>query len=193
MEDNFFTLRLQRGYAINASKARAALTNETRVFLENELLRSGDPVSLDNEFALVRSALCGDDGALDHVAHFGCLFRLDRFGVIPEIEIVHVPIVEPHPRVMGMIDTFSRPWFEGKAAGDDRAGCGAQRIKYRLGEGCRPDVGSKGLPVDGNVDAAPSFIDDHFDALAGSTLFCGHAKNDKQRCNGSSKVPYTCG
>src|SRR4029077_17064341 len=36
MEDNFFTLRLQRSYALNASKVWAALKNESRMFLQNE-------------------------------------------------------------------------------------------------------------------------------------------------------------
>ena len=53
-------------------------------------------------------------------------------GVVPEVEPVHVAVVEPESGVVRMVDAFARPWIERIAARDDRAARAADRIQHRL-------------------------------------------------------------
>jgi len=69
--------------------------NKSRVFFQNELLLTGDPVGFDFELASVGTALGQRNGAMPNVAHLGSVLGLDGFGVVPEIETIDVPVVKP--------------------------------------------------------------------------------------------------
>src|SRR5712691_9098904 len=98
-------------------------------------------------------------------AHFGRVFRLDGVGIIPEIDAIDVFIVEPKAGVMRMIDAFAGALLERKAASDDGAFGGAQRIENRFFERGGPDIGSEWLATDCDVDAACLFVDRDGDAV----------------------------
>ena len=61
---------------------------------------------------------------------------------------------------MGVIDAFAGALLERKAASDDGALGGAQRIEHGFFQGRRPDIGCEWLAIDGDVDAAGLFVDD---------------------------------
>ena len=95
------------------------------------------------------------DGAV-----FGTVGGLDGVGVIPEVEVVDVAVVEPESGVVGMVDSFAGEGLEGKAASDGGAvGCD-ERVEDGLALVGVPEVGGEGLAVDGDVDAMVGFVRD---------------------------------
>jgi hypothetical protein len=64
-----------------------------------------------------------------------------------------------------MVDTLARTRLEWKAAGDDGAFGGAERIENGLGEPFGPHIRGEGFSIDQDVDAAFSFIWDHANAV----------------------------
>src|SRR4029079_8234332 len=77
----------------------------------------------------------------------------------PEVEPVHVAMVEPEPDVMGMVDALAGPRIERKSPGDERAFRRADGIQHRLFQRRGPDIRRERLAVDRDVDALGAFID----------------------------------
>ena len=89
---------------------------------------------------------------------FGACAGRDRVGVVPEVEAVHVAVVEPEADVVRMIHALARPRLERIAARHDDAVRRAQRIEHRLLERRRPDVGRERLAADEDVDAPVGLV-----------------------------------
>ena len=65
------------------------------------------PFALDRQLALACAALRVDDLLMDDRAHLVAAIGRDRVGVVPEVEAVHVAVVEPQPDVVRMIDALA--------------------------------------------------------------------------------------
>src|SRR5216683_7655056 len=98
-------------------------------------------------------------------AHFGSIFQFDGVGIVPEIDAIDVFIVEPKAGVVRMIDALAGVLLERKAASDDGAVGGAQRIENGFFKRGGPDIGSERLAIDGDVDAASLFVDGDGDVV----------------------------
>jgi hypothetical protein len=101
---------------------------------------------------------------VEHGAHLRRVLGLDRVGVVPEVEPVHVAVVEPQTDVVRMVDALPGARVERKAARDERAVRGADGIEDRLLERGRPDVRGERLAVDRDVDPLARLVDDDLDA-----------------------------
>src|SRR5260370_17160060 len=143
------------------------------------MLVSGNPVGFNFQLVLLRAAFSQRDCAMTDVAHFGGVFGLDGFGVVPEIEAVNVAVVEPQASVVRMVDALARARFEREAAGDDGAFGGAKGIEDGLGELFGPDVSGEALAVDGNLDAAFPFVGASADSFRERLLPCGEAADEE--------------
>ncbi len=124
------------------------------------------PGGVDDELAGGCAAFGGDDAIVVDGAVFGAIFGLDGVGVIPEIEVVDIAVVEPEAGMVGMVDAFAGDGLEGEAARDGGAVGGDERIEDGLALVGVPEVGGEGLAVDGDVDAMGALVDGHVDALA---------------------------
>src|SRR5882724_12118014 len=102
---------------------------------------------------------------MENGAHLWSVFRFDGVGIVPEIDAVDAFIVEPKAGVVRVIDAFACALLEREAASDDSAFGGAQRIENGFFERRGPDVGGKGLAINGDVDAAGFFVDGDDDAV----------------------------
>src|SRR6266850_411708 len=167
LEINFFVESAQGGDAVYAAEAGPAAKDEVSMFLEQNCFVESDPIGFDVEFALLRTAFRGDDGLVDDGAHLWSIFRFDGVGIVPEIDAVDAFIIEPKAGVMRVIDAFAGALLERKAASDDGALGGTQRIQNGFFERGGPDVGSERLSIDGDVDATVLFVDGDSDAVAG--------------------------
>src|SRR3984957_15132911 len=113
-----------------------------------------DPVRIRNQFAARRTALGRKDPIENnHPPLWGASCR-NGFRIIPEVESIHVRVVEPQTIVMRMIRSLAWPRLERPAAcKGDSIGID-NRIKYRLLQRRRPDIRSERLPVDCDVDTS---------------------------------------
>src|SRR5262249_59872891 len=93
------------------------------------------------------------------------LFRFDRLRVVPEVEAVYVAVVEPQPDLVRMIDSFSGARIDGISPGDDSSVCSSKRIKDRLLDRDRPDVGCERFASDRDVNTPVCFIGDDLHVL----------------------------
>ena len=66
-------------------------------------------------------------------------------GVVPEVDAVHVAVVEPEADVVGVVHPLPGPRVEGEPARDQGAARGADGEEHRLGQPLGPDVGGEGL------------------------------------------------
>src|SRR5580704_19251159 len=106
------------------------------------------------------------------------VFFFDRVGVVPEVEVVHVAVVEPEADVVRVIYTLACTRLEWKAACYDGAvGC-AERIEDGLREVVGPDVGGEGLAVDHDVDAARGFVGENLDSRRGRAVLLGEGETE---------------
>src|SRR5258708_22202700 len=102
---------------------------------------------------------------MENRGNIGSIFGLDGVGIVPEIDAIDVFIVEPKAGVVRMIDALAGALLEREAASDDGAVGGAERIKNGFFKRGGPDVGSEGLAIDGDVDAASLFVDGDGDVV----------------------------
>jgi hypothetical protein len=86
--------------------------------------------------------------------------------VIPEVEAVDVSVVEPHPRMVRMVDALSWPGFKRIAARHRDSFISDQWIQNRLLQRCRPDVRGERLAVDSNVDTLMRLIGNNLNPFA---------------------------
>ncbi len=142
------------------------------------------PHRLDNQLSPVRSALGRDDLLLIDRPHLRAVLRLDRIGVVPEIKAIDIPIVEPHPRMVRMVNALSRPRLQRIATRHRNPLRRDQRIQNRLLQRRRPEIGSKRLPVDRNVDALMRLIGNNLNSLS-SAWRSKHSPNQThhKHCN----------
>src|ERR1700733_2454120 len=144
-----------RGLAANA----CVREDVARGLLKDVIAGSGGPGGVDGEFAGVCAALCGVDAVVANGAVFTSVGGFDGIGVIPEVEVVGVAVVEPEAGVVRVVDAFALDGLEGKTASDGGAiGCD-EGIEDRLALVGVPEVGGEGLAVDGDVDSMRSFVD----------------------------------
>src|SRR5580658_5199869 len=136
----------------------AARKDVARGLVENRLVFSGDPNRLDNQLAAIDAAASGHDPGVKDGAHPGARLGFYGVGVIPEIEAVHVSVVEPKARVVRVVDTFVGAGIERIAAGDGDALVCDERKEDGFLERRGPDVGGERCAVDGDVDAAMGLV-----------------------------------
>ena len=130
----------------------------------SDLAVGRDPVGFGRRARRARRRLSPTTIApMEDRAHLRSLRRLDRVGVVPEIEAVHVLVVEPQADVMRMIDALAGARRERPPARDDRAAGAANRIEHRLLDVVRPDVRRERLAADGDVDAPRALVRRHGD------------------------------
>jgi hypothetical protein len=133
---------------------------------EDVFTGGSDPGGVDGEFAGGCATLCGDDAIVTDGAVFGAVFRFDGVGVIPEVEVVGVAVVEPEAGMVRVIDALAGNGLEGIAAGDGGAVGRDERIEDGLALVGVPEVGGEGLAVDGDIDAVGGFAGDDLDSFA---------------------------
>src|SRR5882762_2198329 len=127
IEHNFFPDRLQRGDAVDAAEIGSAAEGKARVLLQDGLPLSGNPVGVNFKFPLLRTTLRESDRSVTNIAHLGRVFRLNSFRVVPEIETANIPVVEPRPDVMRMVDAFARTRIQRISSRNESALCVAPR------------------------------------------------------------------
>src|ERR1700730_18184936 len=177
-ERDFFMQSAQGGDALDAAESRPATKDEVGMLLEQYFLVVGEPIRFHIELALFRTAFCRNNGTMENGAHLWGIFRFDGVGIVPEIDAVDTLVVEPKAGVMRMIDAFAGALLERKAASDDGAFGGAQRIENGFSQGGRPDVGSEGLAIDEDVDAASVLVCNDGDSF-GWIWTCGDERSQK--------------
>src|SRR2546429_144812 len=141
LEIDFFVESAEGGDAVHAAESRPAPEDEAGVFLEQNFLVEGNPIGFDVELALIRTAFGRDHGAMENGAHLGGIFRFDGVGIVPEINAIDALIVQPKAGVMGVVDALAGALLERKAASDDGAFGGAQRIENGFFKRGGPDIG----------------------------------------------------
>src|ERR1700676_4601553 len=171
VEHNLLAPGLQCGNAVDATEIRSAPEHKSRVLPQDDLLLARDPVAVDFQLSFIRSALCHSNGAMADVPHLWRVFRLDGFRVVPEIETVDIPVVEPQPDMVRMVESFPRPRLKRKTACDDRAPSSAQRIENWLSQLFWPHVGGKRLAINKDVDAPLPFIRNYANPVGRGILF----------------------
>src|ERR1700722_4320199 len=129
---NLFIQRPKRRDAVHAAKIRPATEDKVRVFVEQNSFVEADPIGFNVELALLRATLCRNDGVLKNRTHLWSIFGFDGIGIIPEVESVHVFVVEPQAGVMRMIDAFTGELLQRIAASDDGAFGSAQGVEDRF-------------------------------------------------------------
>src|SRR5579859_3850058 len=157
---------LDRDNLIDYSRVTAVQKNIARGLLQKRLVFSSDPRRLDDKFAAIRAALGRDDFAVNDGAHLRAIFGLDGVGVVPEIEAIHVAVVEPQSGMMRMVDAFVGTRLEWVATGDGDAFIVDERIEHRLLQRRWPDIRGKRLAVNGDIDAAMRLVGDNLNAFA---------------------------
>ena len=150
--------RGERGDALDRARAERRVEDVLRVLAQDRLLVGPHPLLGRLEHALTRAALRRAHGAMHDRPVLRRLRRRDRVGVVPEVEVVHVAVVEPEAGVVRMIDALTGARLERIAARDDDAVRRAQRIEHRLLERRRPDVRGERLAADDDVHAAVGLV-----------------------------------
>src|SRR5271169_4486249 len=120
-EGNFFIERPQRVDAVDAAKVRPAAEHKVRVLVQQNFLFKRNPFGLDVQLALLRTAFYRNDRALNNSPHLRRIFRLNRVGIVPEIQPIDVLVVKPKTGMMRVVNALARPLLERIPASDDRA------------------------------------------------------------------------
>src|SRR6267154_80246 len=183
IEHNVFADRLQRGDAVDAAKIGSAAEDKASVLLQNDLTLAANPVGINFEFALLGTTLCERDRLVTNVAHLRCVFRLDSCRVVPEIETVDVPIVEPQADVMWMVDALARTRIQRISSRNESALGVTQRIQNGLSKFFGPDIRGEWLSVNEHLDAALSLIGNDADSWCRRVLLGTHIKRQNQKCD----------
>jgi hypothetical protein len=120
LEHDRLVERRQRRDAIDRPRVGPAAEREGRHLLQQLRIAGRHPGHFHGERSLVGAALRLDDPAVIDRAHLRRVFGLDRIRVVPEVEAVHVAMVEPQADVVRMIHPLARPRIERKPARDER-------------------------------------------------------------------------
>jgi hypothetical protein len=114
-------------------------------------------------------------------AHLRRAIRPDRVGVVPEIQAVDVPVVEPQADVMGMIDALVGARLERPASRDDGPGRGADRVERGLLLIARIDVRGEGFAVDRDIHPCRRRIRRHLNPRRVGADCGGQQQRDQQK------------
>src|SRR5262249_34043295 len=110
-------------------------------------------VHLDIEFASVLAIHGPQDLSMDDCAIGVVGIRLYAIRVIPEVDSIDIPVVEPQSNVVRMVDALAGSGIEREAASDNGASRRPERIEDGLFDSVGPDVGGERLAVHRNVNA----------------------------------------
>src|SRR5690606_28381565 len=65
------------------------------------------PLGLYNQFSFVFIGIYRYHFLMKYMAVPGFFVLGDGFGIVPVVDAVHIPVIEPHPDMMGMICSFT--------------------------------------------------------------------------------------
>ena len=100
--------RGERRDAIDAARIAGAAEDEARRFAQERDAVGVYPLHLDRQLAAIGAALGLDDALVMDGAHLRRPVGRDVVGVVPEVEPVHVAVVEPEADVMRVIEALAR-------------------------------------------------------------------------------------
>src|SRR2546428_1642994 len=116
------------------------------------------PIHLGDDLATLLTTLRRDEPPVKDRSHLGRVVRLQRIGVVPEVDAVDALVVEPEADMVRVIDALTRPRIEWPSPGDERAGRASNRIEHGLPKALGPDVRRKRRAADRDVDPARRFV-----------------------------------
>src|SRR4029450_3756695 len=134
------------------------------------------PFTLDDQLAAIDAAFRIDDLAMEDRTHLRSTLGRDGIGIVPEIQSVHVAMVEPQADMVWVVDALARTRLEREPARDERALCRADWEEGRFLQRRGVDVRRERLPVHRDIHASRGFVRRHGDALRLSGERCGCQK-----------------